>query len=657
MKKRKYEYYVADFETTVYDGQEATEVWASGVVKMHTEDVVILHSIESTFDYLLSKQTNIICYFHNLKFDGSFWMDFLLIRKGFKQAIIKNSEKEYDISFQPLNEMKNNTFRYSISDMGQWYNIIIKVNNIFIEFRDSLKLLPFSVKKIGESFKTKHKKLDMEYKGFRYAGCPITEEEKKYIANDVLVIKEALEFMFSEQHTNLTIGSCCLEEFRKGYDTAEYKHYFPQLYDIKIDEGLYGTPTAGDYIRKSYKGGWCYCVEGKENKIYTNGTTFDVNSLYPSMMHSKSGNYYPIGEPTFWSGNYIPSEIYENNRYYFIRIRTRFYIKPNKLPCIQIKGNLRYKSTKWLTTSDIYSERNNLYYDSYKDADGFTHPAKVELTLTMTDFALIKEHYDLVDFEILDGCHFATAIGLFDRYINKYAKIKMNSEGAVRELAKLFLNNLYGKFASSPNSSFKYAEIKDNVVVYHTIKEAKKIAGYIAVGSAITSYSRNFTIRSAQSNYHGVNEKGFIYADTDSIHCDLLKDEIQGINIHDYEFCCWKHEGTWDKALFVRQKTYMEHIIETNKGKLDKPKFDIKCAGMPENCKKYFLNSMEQKSEEQWIQENPEYWNKLSKEAKDFILQPRDMQDFTLGLLIPDKLMPKTIIGGVLLKPTTYQMR
>ena len=73
----------------------------------------------------------------------------------------------------------------------------IKKNNHFIELRDSLKLLPFSVKRIGESFKTKHKKLEMEYKGFRYAGCEITEEEKKYIANDVLVVKEALEFMFN----------------------------------------------------------------------------------------------------------------------------------------------------------------------------------------------------------------------------------------------------------------------------------------------------------------------------------------------------------------------------------------------------------------------------------------------------------------------------
>lgn len=36
-------------------------------------------------------------------------------------------------------------------------------------------------------------KLDMKYTVYRYAGCEITEEEKKYIANDILAVKEALE--------------------------------------------------------------------------------------------------------------------------------------------------------------------------------------------------------------------------------------------------------------------------------------------------------------------------------------------------------------------------------------------------------------------------------------------------------------------------------
>ena len=55
--------------------------------------------------------------------------------------------------------MPNKSFKYSISDKGMWYTIALKVNGHVIELRDSLKLLPFSVKQIGQSFATKHKKV------------------------------------------------------------------------------------------------------------------------------------------------------------------------------------------------------------------------------------------------------------------------------------------------------------------------------------------------------------------------------------------------------------------------------------------------------------------------------------------------------------------
>lgn len=46
------------------------------------------------------------------------------------------------------------------------------------------------------------KERDREYTGYSYAGYEITEEEQKYIANDVLVVKEALETMFQLQEVN-----------------------------------------------------------------------------------------------------------------------------------------------------------------------------------------------------------------------------------------------------------------------------------------------------------------------------------------------------------------------------------------------------------------------------------------------------------------------
>lgn len=662
MKQREYRYFMGDFETTVYKGQVNTEVWASALVELFSDKVTILHSIAETFDYLVSLNCNVVVYYHNLKFDGAFWLSFLLVDKKFTQAYDKIGDKETDVKWKQQFKMFNNTFKYSISDRGMWYSIVVKVKNHFIEIRDSLKLLPFSVKRIGESFGTKHKKLDMEYTGFRYAGCEITKEEQEYIANDVLVVKEALEIMFKQGHNKLTIGSCCLEEYKKICRSSleiqlDYDEMFPNLYDFKIDKQEHKYDNAGDWLRKSYRGGWCYLVKGKENKIKTNGTTADVNSLYPSMMSSKSGNKYPIGLPKFWTGNFIPEEALKENVYYFVRIKTRFYIKDSYLPFIQVKGDLKYKGTESLETSDVYNHENDDYFPYYIDKNGNIQQAKVELTLTMTDYQLIKEHYELVDFEIIDGCYFYSMVGIFDEYINKYAKIKKESKGALRELAKLFLNNLYGKMASSTDSSFKIAYVKDDKSIgFMQVVENEKKPGYIAIGSAITSYSRNFTIRAAQKNYYGAEKRGFIYADTDSIHCDLLPQEIKGIEVDDKEFCCWKLESCWDKAIFTRQKTYIEHVTHENLIPLEESKQynNIKCAGMPKKCKDLFEISMQGTADvnENWSDEEKEFL--FDKNNKPIV---RDYSDFKVGLKVPDKLRPIRIRGGVLLVNTTYEMR
>lgn len=666
---------VGDFETTVYEGQTSTAVWASATVELGTEEVHIFHSIEETYDYLTSLNRNVIIYYHNLKFDGDFWLNYLLYVKQFTQAYIGISVSPFSVKWQDKKEMCNNSVRYSISKMGQWYTIIFKVNDHFIEIRDSLKLLPYSVERIGKSFGTKHKKLDMEYEGMRYPGCEITAKEMEYIANDVLVVKEALEIMFKEGHDKLTIGSCCLAEYKSickhsTKNQLEYWEMFPDLYKQSIKPEIHTYQNAGQWLRKSYKGGWCYLVPGKANKLYENGITADVNSLYPSVMHSMSGNRYPVGKPCFWSGNFIPSEAKRDNMYYFVRIKTRFYIKDGYLPCIQIKGNPFYPGTKWLDTSDVWDAEKGVYVSHWTDKDGNLRNTAVELTLTMTDFELIKEHYNLVDFRVIDGCYFYSQVGIFDEYIDKYAEIKKTSKGAKREQAKLFLNNLYGKMASSPDSSFKIASFEDAILHFTQVHEEEKKPGYIAVGSAVTSYARNFTIRAAQKNFHGADNPGFIYADTDSIHCDLPPEEIKGITVHPADFCCWKLEARWDKAIFVRQKTYIEHVVESDLFEqengwhgevLEKPYHNIKAAGMPKKCKNLLELSFEGTQDINGYTENGKQ-KEWTKDELQFLFNgdepiKRTYQDFKPGLVVPGKLYPKHLPGGIVLTPGLFTMK
>lgn len=652
MKTRTNRIFAADFETTVYDGQKNTEVWSAACVELGTEDVLVLHSIGEMMDYFKSLNTNVLAYFHNLKFDGSFWLDYLL-RNGYQQSVRKRNGI---IEWKADKNMESGEFKYSISAKGQWYSIVIRNKGKYIEFRDSLKLLPFSLASIGESFKTKHKKLEMEYKGYRFAGCEITPEEMNYIKNDVLVLKEALEIMYSEGHNKLTIGACCLSEYKNICKTStrnigDYDEMFVDLRSVPLSTDVFKYENAEKYIRKSYRGGWCYVVRGKESQLKENGCTSDVNSLYPSMMHSDSGNRYPIGYPSFWFGNYIPEQAKADNKYYFVRIKTRFYLKPGKLPFIQVKNSPLYDGTENLETSDIMV--NNQYKSHYSDNAGIVRDTRVELTLTMTDYQLFMEHYDVKDFEILDGCWFWAEIGIFDEYIDYYAQIKKTSKGAQRTLAKLFLNNLYGKMATSDDSSFKIASLNEyGDVRFETVLENNKKPVYIPIGSAITSYARNFTIRAAQANYYGADKPGFIYADTDSIHCDLPPEGLKGITMHPYEFCCWKLESEWDRAIFVRQKTYIEHVI-CEDGEPCEPWHDVKCAGLPSKCKNLLVRSFEADA----IPED------YTAREQDFLFDQdgerivRTYQDFAPGLVIPGKLLPKRIKGGILLTDTTFEMR
>lgn len=591
-----------DFETTVYDGQENTEVWSAAYARLFSDKVVVHHSIEEFIRDLISYRVNIICWFHNEKFDGTFIVNYLLAN-GWEWTTEKR--------------LKTNQFKTLISKQNRWYSMTLKTGNATIEIRDSVKIMPMSLKDVGNAFNTEHRKKDMEYTGYRYAGCKITQEEMEYIINDVLVLKEALEYMINEGHTELTIGSCAMKTFQTKLGKRECATLFPRLDEFAIPFEELSSINADDFIRHSYKGGWCYLRPDRSGNQY-NGVTFDVNSLYPSMMHSISGNYYPIGSPHFWSGD-LPDTLSIGNKIWFIMLRCRFTLKDNMLPTVQIKGSSYYKGNEWLTTSDI--KYRGKYYSTVVNDEGIEEPIYATLYLTCIDYKLFLDHYNVEDLQIIGGCWFYSQIGLFDDYIDFWMDKKINATSkASRTEAKLFLNNLYGKFASNTDSSYQEPVLKyDGSVDFLLHEEFNKKPGYIAIGSMVTSYARNFTIRHAQLNYDS-----FIYADTDSLH--MLNSNITGIEEHSSNLKCWKRESDWSSAIFIRQKTYAEFIRKED-GEKVKPYWDIKCAGMSERAKKKFLAT-------------------------------HPINDFKPGLTIPKaNLKPKRIPGGVVLYPDIYTIR
>lgn len=651
MNTRKYRVFVCDTETVVYEGQTETSAWANAFVELFADDssCEIHHSLAETWTRLFQINGNILIYYHNLKFDGSFWLDFLIRQLGMEQAIRKDLETGQEYFLEPP-KMPPNSVSYSISDRGQWYRIIVKVDGRTIEFRDSLKLLPFSVAQIAKAFCKNRRKLDMEYKGKRYPGCAITDKEKEYITSDALIPKEALELMYEEGHNKLTIGSCCLSEFKKTFlmGIDEYKATMPDL--TKEDAAPWTLyKNADSYIRESYRGGWCYLKKGCANKVFYDGVTADVNSEYPFVMHSMSGNKYPYGKPAWFKGD-IPDKAKGENFFYFVRIKTRFKLKKGKLPFVTFPGNFLYPPHEQLETSDYYDYKAGKYYDHLVREDGSVYQMRPEMVLSEIDYKLLKEHYVLYDTEVLDGCYFYARTGLFDEYIDHYKSIKETSTGAKRNLAKLYLNNLYGKLAANCCSSFKVVYFDENEVMkFRTIERWDKQAGYIPIGAAVTAYARYWVITHAQDNY-----ENFIYADTDSIHCCCAKEDLVNIETHKTKLGAWDIEKEWDRAIFVRQKTYIE---------IERGEWEVKCAGMPDRCKWLFRYSCREDGVElkeidgdDWIVKDDDKKVKIEDNMRWFLEDERQLEDFKVGLIVPGKLMTKRIKGGTILVDSDYEI-
>ena len=162
--------FTADFETLV--DLEETRVWAYALCQIgDTSNFIYGNNIEDFIKFCSNPKRNYILYFHNLKFDASFILNYLL-RNGY--TWIKDKKYKQDKTFTTL-----------ISSMGAFYSIEIyfnvgkKVNKVTIY--DSFKILPFSVKKIAEDFHLPIKKGEIDYKKFRDKDYQLTQEEISYI--------------------------------------------------------------------------------------------------------------------------------------------------------------------------------------------------------------------------------------------------------------------------------------------------------------------------------------------------------------------------------------------------------------------------------------------------------------------------------------------
>lgn len=546
--------YCADFETIT--NPDDCRVWAYAIAEVgNINNFHYGNSLDDFMEFIEKNQA--IYYFHNLKFDGEFIIHWLL-NHGFK-----HSKKPQENEFSTL-----------ISRMGQFYSIEIVykrrkkgVNKVIIY--DSLKKLPFSVTNIAKAFHLEMSKLEIDYNEYRAIGHELTQEEIDYIHNDVCIVAQALAVQLDQGLIKMTNGADALNYFKELIGKKKYRQLFPVL-DLEMDSS----------IRLAYRGGWTYCNRRIADKDLGEGLVYDMNSMYPSMMVHRM---LPYGRPEYFSGQYEDDELYP---LYIQKIECRFKIKPNHLPTIQLKKNLMFAM--------------NEYIEDSKEV--------VQMVLTNVDLKLFLEHYDIIGgIEYIDGYKFKACQGVFDQYIDYWMNIKMTSEGAIKQLAKLMLNALTGKFATRPDVTGKVPYLENGIVRYELGEPETREPEYTPLSVFITAWARDKIIRTAQSVYDR-----FCYADTDSIH--ITGTDMPNIEVDDKKLNYWKLESHFTRARFIRQKTYIEEI----NGKLN-----VKCAGMPDSLKELVT------------------W-----------------ENFHVGFEKADgRLMPKHVKGGIVLVESPYKLR
>ncbi len=557
--------YTADFETTT-DPKDC-RVWAWGLFEIGSYgNFESGNTIDGFMSRLaeLAKTEKPTVYFHNLKFDGQFILYWLFVN-GFTWVREKKERAKY--SFMTL-----------ISSMGQFYAIDIyfgQRNKSWQRVRilDSLKILPLPVRELPKAFGLEIEKLEIEYNGPREYGHELTELELHYLRNDCEIVARSLKHMFDMGLDKMTLAGDALASYKEIVGKSAYSRWFPE-------------PEYDADVRQAYKGGFVYANPLYAGKEIGRGIVLDVNSLYP---WAYATQLLPYGEPKYFEGEYQQDSLYS---LYVQMLRCSFRIKPGHIPTVQLKNSRGFLPTEYVT-----------------DSGG----EESALCLTSVDLKLFLEHYDVYNLEYFSGWKWKASNQLFSAYAEKWFELKAQAtkdgNAPLRFIAKRMLNSLYGRFAINPVTYSKepYYQASTNTIQYENGPEEHRKPLYIPVGAFVTAWARDKTIRAAQSVYDR-----FLYADTDSLH--LIGTEIPPeLEIDNVKLGAWAHEATFDRAKFIRAKTYIEEIG----GELK-----ITCAGMPKVLHKLVT-----------------------------------FDNFKPGAVYGGKLLPKNVPGGVVLSETTFKIQ
>lgn len=415
-----------------------------------------------------------------------------------------------------------------------------------ISFLDTFKIWPVALKVLGKAVgleKLDYEEYDIldEFETIEDYKLWKNGKGYEYLHRDVDIMVNFNKSMekagLSVDNFKLTIGATAKFKF-ENLNKGNFWN-FKNIKGSKIED-----VKTWSTLKKGYRGGLTIVKPGMELKLLHNITSFDVNSLYPAVMLN---NTFPLGK------------IFKGHRFgatwlfYEVSI---IEAETDKIPFIEREVG---------DNKEVHYPRKLKYITKYMDN---------------TMLSLFEKYYKgSWSKKILYSAY--ERGNIFNEYIDLFRNLKEKNKGAVRLVAKLFLNSLYGKFGQKIGdiqSVIKYKEdIPKNDIIdtgktlwlkvnkdkrvrltsigdFYIYKEENDIKNintwsYIPIAIKITSLARSVLVNAINNNY-----ENFIYADTDSIH--LTTSNPKGIVLDENNFGDWKNEGTWKDAVYRRPKHY-----------------------------------------------------------------------------------------------------
>ena len=317
-------------------------------------------------------------------------------------------------------------------------------------------------------------------------------------------------------------------------------------YKLNYADYIFNGRNLYDYIHRFYKGGLNVYNDRYVGKIVSDIMHFDLNSSYPYAMATELF-------PTYIIDTYENCKVELDSKYYYMLeiTRTDFYKILFKIPSIQIRKYL------------------NKYFNNAYDCVYISSP-HIQLLEKMTCESI-------KNLNVKSGLKwiahpFGSKNILQSFYKKKTDGKKQGLSYGEIYVTKVCLNGIYG----IPALRARFNLFEWNGKEYQNeINGFKNRERNIAFASAVTAYAIRNLLEPLTYNVRGI-DKGFIYADTDSIFCkrkyfNTIKDRT---NFDKYELGAWdiEHEN-------IKKMSVLNHKKYCLLNKDDE--IEIHCGGIP----------------------------------------------------------------------------